>query len=236
MILSRVRIDLNGLPREALFDVMNASAYSAHQLLWQLFSEHDERPFLFRQELETESGAEGQSPRGLPLFYVLSREAPDTRNALFQIESKTFEPSLSVGDRLAFRLRANPTVDRRSGPGSQSRRSDVLMHAKSAFPAGQRGTRECADAVEAAAVEWLATRAATHGFSVPVHPITGAYRQHVIRKKNQPRASVRFSSLDYEGQLEVADPARFLETLAAGIGRAKAFGCGLMLVRPVSGD
>ena len=33
--------------------------------------------------------------------------------------------------------------------------------------------------------------------------------------------------------LEVADPARFFDALVRGVGPAKAFGCGLMLVRRV---
>jgi len=33
------------------------------------------------------------------------------------------------------------------------------------------------------------------------------------------------------GALEIADPAAFLARLAQGFGRAKAFGCGLMLIR-----
>jgi CRISPR system Cascade subunit CasE len=37
--------------------------------------------------------------------------------------------------------------------------------------------------------------------------------------------------LDFEGVLEVTDPVRFLAALANGFGRARAFGCGLMLIR-----
>ena len=40
-----------------------------------------------------------------------------------------------------------------------------------------------------------------------------------------------FSVLDLEGVLEVIDPAMFLQHLSTGFGRAKAFGCGLMLIR-----
>ncbi len=37
--------------------------------------------------------------------------------------------------------------------------------------------------------------------------------------------------LDYEGVLTVEDPVLFLSALTVGFGRARAFGCGLMLVR-----
>ena len=49
--------------------------------------------------------------------------------------------------------------------------------------------------------------------------------------KGPRQRPLTFSVLDLEGELEVTDPALFLRSLAAGFGRAKAFGCGLMLIR-----
>jgi CRISPR system Cascade subunit CasE len=40
-----------------------------------------------------------------------------------------------------------------------------------------------------------------------------------------------FGRLDLDGVLAVGDPALFLSSLASGFGRARAFGCGLMLIR-----
>jgi CRISPR system Cascade subunit CasE len=37
----------------------------------------------------------------------------------------------------------------------------------------------------------------------------------------------------YDGLLRITDPDAFRETLIRGIGPAKAFGCGLMLVKRV---
>ena len=42
-----------------------------------------------------------------------------------------------------------------------------------------------------------------------------------------------FSTLDFEGALEVQDPTAFLSGIAHGFGAAKAYGCGLMLVRRI---
>jgi CRISPR system Cascade subunit CasE len=39
--------------------------------------------------------------------------------------------------------------------------------------------------------------------------------------------------VDFEGTIEITDPGIFVEALFTGIGPAKAFGCGLMLVRRV---
>lgn len=46
-------------------------------------------------------------------------------------------------------------------------------------------------------------------------------------RKGQPQ----FGVMDMQGALEVTDPAAFVPALAAGFGRAKSFGCGLMLIR-----
>ncbi|MCI0421919.1 MAG: type I-E CRISPR-associated protein Cas6/Cse3/CasE [Acidobacteria bacterium] len=44
---------------------------------------------------------------------------------------------------------------------------------------------------------------------------------------------IELSTLDFEGVLLVTEPDRFLRALLSGIGPAKAFGCGLMLVRRI---
>lgn len=233
MYLSRIRVDLNGLDRDALFAVMGGDAYAAHQLLWRLFPDHDgPRPFLFRQEMEDDQLTPDQAPRGLPLFYTLSATEPMVLPGLLAVESKPFAPELTVGDRLAFRLRANPTIARKAGNAKHSKRSDVLMHAKSAYPPGERASEACKQAMDTAARDWLTSRGEAYGFALTVAPDVGAYRQHALKKVGRSD-ELQFSSVDYEGLLDVTDPGRLIETLAHGIGRAKAFGCGLMMVRPV---
>lgn len=231
MYLSRVRVDLNGLSRATLFEILGGGAYGAHQLLWQLFpdQESNTRPFLFRQEMD-ESDPDG-SPKGLPLFYVLSDREPIAMPGLLEVQCKPFSPSLNIGDRLAFRLRANPTVAKVVA-GQRGQRADVLMAAKYPYEAGKARTgRACVEAMDAAAREWLTTRSESWGFRLPVQPEVGAYRQHVLQKtEGRP---IRFSSVDYEGLLEVMDLGQLIEALAHGIGRAKAFGCGLLLLRRI---
>ncbi len=45
--------------------------------------------------------------------------------------------------------------------------------------------------------------------------------------------SIKLSMLDLEGFLMVVDPKAFAEALYNGVGPAKGFGCGLLLVRRV---
>ena len=228
MYLSKVTVDLNKLSRGQLFDVLEGGAYTGHQLLWKLFVDvpGNDRPFLFRQEME--DGTDG-AIAGTPRFYVYSTRQPESAMGL-EVQCKPFSPQLEKGDRLAFRLRANPTVAKSTGEGKRSHRADVLMDARKPFSPGERTSQACVNAMETAARDWLKSRAEALGFALPVEPEVGAYRQHVLSKQEIARP-IRFSSVDYEGLLEVTDPERLIETLAHGVGRAKAFGCGLMMLR-----
>ncbi len=72
-----------------------------------------------------------------------------------------------------------------------------------------------------------------YGFRVDTARLrVDAYRQHRVRR--QKDQEIRFSTADLAGELQVTDPGTFRETLRNGIGRAKAFGCGLLLVRRIA--
>jgi CRISPR system Cascade subunit CasE len=45
---------------------------------------------------------------------------------------------------------------------------------------------------------------------------------------------IQFTTLDFHGVLRIANPEQFLHTLFTGIGRAKGFGSGLLLIKPIS--
>lgn len=232
MFLSKVQVAPEGLDPHALQRLMQGNAYGNHQLLWQLFPGQSERTFLFRQELERESRTE-RHPRGMPLFYVLSTVEPQSVPGLLECESKPFQPRLHTGQHLAFKLRANPVVARRQEGQQRSRRHDVLMDAKKAGRAeGLEDATAIQERMDAAARDWLGDkdRAEQHGYRLLSEPQVSGYRQHAYRRKG---GEIRFSSVDFEGSLEVSDPERFQRTLAEGIGRSKAFGCGLWLVRRI---
>jgi CRISPR system Cascade subunit CasE len=42
------------------------------------------------------------------------------------------------------------------------------------------------------------------------------------------------SAVEFQGALNVTDPAKFHETFTRGIGSAKAFGFGLLVIAPAS--
>lgn len=144
-------------------------------------------------------------------------------------------------------MRANPVVSCKGNNGAV--RHDVVMDAKKRLLAARnlsswkawKPDRTTADGqpdpppplydlVHAACTDWLAGRAEQHGFALDASTFSvAAYEQH-----GGKRGQLRFSTVDLSGELVVTDAERFASALAHGIGRAKAFGCGLLLVRPAT--
>jgi CRISPR system Cascade subunit CasE len=75
--------------------------------------------------------------------------------------------------------------------------------------------------------QWLVAAGQSRGFSVDEGSLrVQAYTQHQGKDEK-----LRFSSVDFAGELTVLDADRFSTALSHGIGHAKAFRCGLLLVR-----
>jgi len=60
---------------------------------------------------------------------------------------------------------------------------------------------------------------------------SSAYQQNRLPKEKGINA--KYSSLDLSGEVIVTDAVRFEKLLFDGIGKSKAFGCGLMLIRRI---
>jgi CRISPR system Cascade subunit CasE len=230
LYLSRAQLKrdpaVEALTRVLMPDDSGARAYCAHRLVWSLFADQPDgkRDFLFRSE------APDARRSGRAQFFVLSRRLPNPDNPLLDAESKPFEPDLRAGDRLGFSLRANATRARQT-PDGKTIRVDVVMDAL-------HGQRDRSDARPKAIAEagraWLELQGQKSGFCLaqddegkPSVAIDG-YEQW--RFPGLGREG-KIATLDFQGVLEVTDPTLFLGKLAEGFGRAKAFGCGLMLIR-----
>lgn len=186
-----------------------------HRLIWAAFAGDPEarRDFLWRE-------------MGAGSFLVLSARRPGD-SALFEPpEVSDFAPDLRAGDRLAFALRANATRTVTEADGKKRHR-DVVMEALRDVPKGARAEVRM-ELAQSAGAAWLAGQGARTGFAVLRADVT-AYR--VVEPPGKGQRRPRFGVLDLEGVIEVADPALFLPKLMQGFGRAKAFGCGLMLIR-----
>ncbi len=232
MYFSRVTVAPQFLSRKELLNLFAGNNYTEHQLLWRLFDD-DKRQYLFRRELGVEQpfAAVGQN-NTLPVYYVVSKHAPVACQGL-EVISKPYKPQLLAGSTFGFTLRANPIVAKKVDGKKNSVHHDVLMNAKQAAKKQQLSSDDSVTFIDDAGKNWLLGRAQNLGFEISDSElICDGYQQHRFYKgkKNQP---ISLSTVDYSGLLTITDPIIFEQTLFNGIGRAKAFGCGLMMIRRV---
>lgn len=213
------RAELIARPRDS--ELLNklsrhGEAYRDHSLIWRLFpGDGAPRDFVFRSE---------HREAGSSIYYVVSQREPQAQPGLFKVQSKQYSPQLLEGDWLRFDLRANPTISRRDEE-KRSHRHDVLMDAKR----NESSDEDAPSRMDAAAQKWLLQRAPDWGLNVrPESLLTTGYAQHRLRHKGQ---RIEYSSLDYQGTAQVVDPKLLCTALINGVGRARGFGCGLLMIK-----
>lgn len=161
-------------------------------------------------------------------LYVVSPAEPDFTHVIEQAgwptlaeatwETRPYGPfldRLDIGQVWAFRLRANPV--------RRERQHDGRIKTSSLTSSGQE--------------KWLADRAAGLGISLVADgegtasfALTHRTSQSFERKAAAPGngRDVTIASARYDGMLEVVDADLLRSALTQGIGRAKAYGCGLL--------
>ena len=204
-------------------------AFDAHRrLIWTLFpGRHASRDFLWRAD-------------GRGRFFILSHRPPVQCDLFRPLDTTDFTPVLSVGDRLSFVLRANATKDRRVPEEADGRRPnrrvDLVMEALHGTAGqGVLGPDRVSDRpaqrmqiADGVAADWLAAQGNRRGFAPERVRVEDYSVRRVSRKREEPAT---LGVLDLAGSLTITEPAVFLAALGAGFGRARAFGCGLMLIR-----
>jgi CRISPR system Cascade subunit CasE len=216
------RLTLNPAPSaRALIQMLNpkdanAAADAHHRLIWTAFSDAKDRnrDFLWRYD-------------GDNRFYTLSARLPRPGDLFGEPAIKTFEPNLVIGDRLNFVLRANATkVSKQAG----GKRVDVVMDLLYDEPKEKRAEGRMKLA-QLAGEAWMARQGAAKGFA-PLKTVVEGYTVLELGHKTAKRSyRPHLGVLDLSGTLTVTDPNLFLAALAQGFGRAKAWGCGLMMIR-----
>lgn len=313
MYFSRITIRPEIFTGSQLNKIIFDNPYGMHRLLWDLFEGQNQRSFLYREEIAREQLGTKAGVRGEPVYYVVSAAQPSSEKPLFFVETKYYQPKLENGDRLCFKLRANPVITakvERENPerflAKRSRRKvadrnkltkkrvrhDVPMNSQRTFLAslcmefdlqsklsstpkkqeykkvlinygGAELDRRLTDLlkddfryadtlqqsmslydklewslkanIDAALEKWMINQGERHGFKLSIdnnHQTklqNSAYRWNSIKAKKGNKSG--FSSVDFIGELQIVDKERFEKALFSGIGRAKTFGCGLMLVR-----
>lgn len=156
------------------------------RILWRLDMARDRRPFLLVQsQLE-------------PEWNRISSQFPSYFSA--SPLKKLYDPILVQGTRLAFRLRANPSVKRDGKRHGLNTQDDQIA--------------------------WLQRKATVSGFQLLQVRVRD---EHLLTAKRR-RERIQLASALYEGRLLVQDTKAFRTTLERGIGPAKGFGFGLLSI------
>lgn len=175
---------------------------------------------------------------GSHTLFIVSPEQPDASSLIEQAGWSTrpgnianygrLLSSLKNGQEWAFRLTANPVESRPSVNGT---RGKVLPHVTTDQQVG-----------------WLNTKASKYGFELPSAMETEgdafAPLQTMVTKRTNlrffkggiersKRNRVALRVAQFDGLLRVTDAELLRHSLVNGIGRAKAYGCGLLtLAKP----
>lgn len=225
MIISRIR--LSERPSAgSLFRLLSdrLDAYESHRLVWALFGDDPERERDFLYRLDWRGGR--------PEIMAVSQEEPRDEHNLFDIETKAYAPALRAGDRLSYMIRLNPVL--RKEVDGRRRKVDVVMdavHARRAAGEAHPDRREVARSV---LPDWLAHQGRRDGFE-PVAEALVVDSYDRVQFFSRARRRVQIAGVDLRGELTVTDPDAFQRMLFGGLGSAKAFGFGLMLVRRAVG-
>jgi CRISPR system Cascade subunit CasE len=173
------------------------------------------------------------------LLFVVSPRRPDLTHLVEQAGWPTadgpgwqtydyggFLDRLTAGSTWAFRLTANPVHSIRRKEGEPTKRTAHLT------PRHQKA--------------WLLAQQDRAGFRTLDKPEDkrllpeGDEFQLVVRDKRDlrfaktaERRTVQLTTVTYDGRLTVTDPDLVRRTLTQGLGKAKAYGCGLMTLAPV---
>lgn len=210
------QLTLNPHNRQVQREIGNP--YQMHRTVMRGFPEDlpDDERVLYR--LETESS------NGYPSLLVQSIHHPDwsaLREAgqgryLTQTPDppKEFKVEPPIGTLLRFRLRANPTIKKRREGHKHSNRVPLVHEEKQ--------------------LAWLKRKGELHGFKGIQVRISGGDLLTDRIHREQQEQHLRVFTVQFDGLLQVTDTARFVSGLSAGIGPARAFGCGLLSVAPAA--
>lgn len=178
-----------------------------------------------------------RTSRAEVFLYIVSPLRPDLTHLVEQAgwptqpewQTHDYAPFLSrlaKGDVWAFRLTANPVHSIRRNPGEPTKPTPHVT------PCHQR--------------DWLLSRQDAAGFRVVEKPVERRHlpegdeyelvihsRQKQTFAKKASKDTVSLLTVTFDGRLEVTDPDALRRTLTRGLGRAKAYGCGLMTLAPV---
>jgi CRISPR system Cascade subunit CasE len=202
-------------------------AYSVHQKIWALASQDQKqkRNFLYRVEYDSYQNIKG--------IYLLAPYQITSQNGAKVTISPRYQPDIETNECLYFKLTANPIIKRKEN--GKAKEYSLIMDAKQRFKIDKKDYLEqysLDELIYDVGMKWLTRKGEQHGFAVKRFEVTiNNDREYKIKPIGRQEYILR--TLDFSGTLTVTKPSLFLKSIYEGIGSAKGFGCGLMLVRRV---
>src|SRR5690554_3769559 len=199
------------LDRRAVQALKITDAYSLHRVVYSLY--HDIRNEGQKQG-STASGIlyadQGGDVRGRKILMLADREPMDAVDGQYgEVLSKPIPEDFLSHEQYRFKVIVNPA--RRD---SASRKLVAV-----------KGREEVS--------AWFSERAmASWGFEVASEYLQ-VDRINVLQFRDKQKRQVTIGQAHVQGQLRITDKTQFTNSFTQGIGRARAYGCGLLQVVPV---
>ncbi|SFB96933.1 CRISPR system Cascade subunit CasE [Marinospirillum celere] len=206
MVASALHLD-----RAAVKALRITDAYSLHRVVYSLYE--DDRTAQQKQT-STPSGIlyadQGGDYRGRKILMLANREPMEKVNGQHgEVHSKLIPESFLEHEQYRFKVIVNPT--RRD---SASRKLVAV-----------RGREEVG--------QWFTERATTSwGFEVASQHLQ-VDKIEVLQFKDKQQRPITIGQAHVQGLLHITDKKQFTSSFTQGIGRARAFGCGLLQIVPL---
>ena len=215
-----------------------------HHLLDEVFGPGVLRPFRLlvpplqaRGNLYGYSSLDAEALRETALTHALPEHLHVLRP--HRLESKSMPGHWRADQRLGFDVRVRPVrrlagaLEFPSGERMGRKGAEVdafLLEALRRFPDDTQGMENAKRTREAVYLDWLTERiAAAATLEIPTCRLV---RFHRIRVAREEGGGPEGPDATIHGTLTVADPAAFAALLARGLGRHRAYGYGMLLLRP----
>jgi len=220
--------------RHRLLDSQGDLGYALHALLHAAFGEHAPQPFRY---LDAEQGLLAYTRlSAAELAQCAALAEPDVAAALglgqtlhhAGLSARPFPTQWAAGHMLGFEVRVRPII--REGKTGRERDAFLAAVEKSGDSEVSRSD---------VYVQWLRELLARQGgaelvdASVSRYQLLGVTRKTQKSSSDDARRSRLISGPDavLTGQLRVTDPQAFAQLLSSGVGRHRAFGFGLLMLR-----
>lgn len=247
LYLAQLRFDSRGLLAHARLRGRSQRAsdlgYVTHMVLKELFGSQAPQPFRIKttDEIFTVLGythddhqtllATAQAVAEPDVFAIWHREGPFTK----------LLPEWQTGQRFGFEALAVPSrrVRHRIAAAAKTplraRKGEDATYEVDAWVAERLRLGDDAPPREEVYRRWLLEQIERVGGATLEHIELDLHRERFARKGKPADLEARqeLPHVLYRGTLRITDPAAFPTLLARGIGRHRAFGLGMLLLRPV---